>query len=542
MPKKDGRTTNNLIPQKHSLTVDELSNGGKKSGESRRKKKTFQEAAKAIVEAKLSSSKLVEQLTKFGVSIDDDSTMLDAMVGGITARAIKGDVQAFNKMQELCAEEEKASAKYPPVPIPAELMVGVYCDLNRKITNGDVTEAILKGGRGGWKSSFPGLKIPEMIMANPSLHGLCLRNVKDTLKDSVYEQIKWGIERLGVSDRFKCTTSPLQITYLPTGQHIYFRGADAPEKIKSIKVPFGYIGVLWFEEFDQFKGMEAVRNIKQSAIRGTDEQGESRVIVFESFNPPKSAQAWANSYAADIADRMNTPKAKKGAFVLHTTYKDVPGEWLGQNFIDEAEELATINPKAYENEYEGKVTGTGGQVFENLEIRAITNEEISTFDRVRQGLDWGYFPDPTALVRDYYDRARQTLYIFAEEKLVKKGVEERAELLQKYSDVPITADSAEGVSIRYFNNHGYKVTPARKPPGSVDYGMSWLSSRAKIVIDPVRCPETTKEFRNSEYEKDKDGNYVSGYPDKDNHFQDAVRYSLEDIILESRAKIKQVRY
>jgi PBSX family phage terminase large subunit len=536
VPRKYGNNEKNLIPVTNR-TKDEAreisKNGGKKSGEVRRAKKTFQEAAKAVIEGKLTSQVITQQMNTLGIPVNKDSTMLDAVVGGLTAKAIKGDVQAFTKLQELC-NEGVSDEKYPPVQIPAELMVGAYCDLNRKITKGEVTEAIIKGGRGGWKSSYPGIKIPELIMLNPYMHALCIRNVKDTLKDSVYEQIKWGIERLGVSERFKCTVSPMLITYLPTGQHIYFRGADAPEKIKSIKVPFGYIGCLWFEEFDQYDGIEAIRNIRQSAIRGTDDNGESKAIVFETFNPPKTAQAWANIYAADIIDRQGTEKAKKGAFVLHTTYKDVPKEWLGQNFIDDAEDLLKINPKAYENEYGGIVTGTGGQVFENLEIRQITDEEIKTFDRVRQGLDWGYFPDPTAFVRDYYDRAHQTLYIFAEEKLVKKGVEDRADLLKKYSDVHITADSAEKVSIDYFRNHGYDIAGAIKGPGSVDFGMKWLSSRLKIVIDPIRCPETTKEFRNSEYLKDKDGNFVSGYPDKDNHFQDAVRYSLEEIIMERK--------
>ena len=424
---------------------------------------------------------------------------------------------------------------FPAVKIPAELICGKYADINRRISNGTVKEAILKGGRGGWKSSYPGLKIPELIMTNPSMHALCVRNVKDTLKDSVYEQIKWGIEKLGVADRFKCTTSPLKIVYKPTGQTIYFRGADDPVKIKSIKPPFGYIGIVWFEEFDQYAGEAAIRNIRQSAIRGTDEKGNSKSVIFETFNPPATAQAWVNRYVADIEARANdTDRAKAGTEVLHTTYKDLPREWLGDEFIQEAEELKKNNPRAYANEYGGEITGTGGNVFENLEIRDLSNEEVENFDRIKQGLDWGYFPDPTAFIRLHYDATRMIVYVYVEQKRIKTGNEELVELLKNYKKEQTIADNAEEKSIAFFRSKGFNIRPCVKGAGSVEYGLKWLASRAKIVIDRKRCPETAREFESYEYLKDKDGNFISGYPDKDNHFIDAVRYALNDEIMRSK--------
>lgn len=424
---------------------------------------------------------------------------------------------------------DNTNAGLPTVSIPASLIAPAYFDLNRKIDNGEITEAIIKGGRGGLKSSYVGLKIPELIMKNKSCHALVTRNVGNTIRDSVYAQIKWGIEQLGVSDRFECTVSPMQIVYKPTGQTIYFRGMDDPLKIKSIKVPFGYIGILWYEEFDQYEGEAAIRSVNQSALRGTDENGESKSIKFETFNPPASAQNWANRYVL---------QPRKGMTVLHTTYLDVPKEWLGQAFIDEAETLKALNEKAYENEYLGKVTGTGGQVFENLEIRDITDEEIKNFDRLRQGLDWGYYPDPLAFVRGYFDKTRRTLYIFDEVKRIKTSNEDlAAEVLTRYKEVRTIADSAEPKSISYMRSQGYNIIGAEKPPGSVEYGMKWLSSLVKIVIDRNRCPNTAQEFEESEYLKDKDGNYISGYPDKNNHFQDAVRYMMNDEIMERRYKI-----
>jgi PBSX family phage terminase large subunit len=313
-------------------------------------------------------------------------------------------------------------------------------------------------------------------------------------------------------------------------------------KIKSIKPAFGYIGILWFEEFDQFAGASAIRNIRQSAIRGTDENGQSRAIIFETFNPPPTASSWVNKYVADIEARTNTKDRKVGTEILHTNYTDAPREWLGEEFIKEAEDLKRVNPRAYANEYLGEVTGTGGNVFENLEIREITDKEIENFDKAKQGLDWGYFPDPTAFVRLQYDPAKMVIYIFDEIKRVKTGNEELIELLKEYKHTQTIADNAEEKSIAFFKANGYNIRPCVKGAGSVDFGIKWLASRAKIVIDRKRCPETAREFELYEYMKDRDGNFVSGYPDENNHFIDAVRYALNDEIMRSKSAVKSVKY
>lgn len=532
----------NLIPitQRTKEEARELSiKGGKKSGESRRKKRDFAETFRTVLDIKLKKgSNLDKTLSEKGFDLDKNANIQTAMIAGIVASATQGNVNAYYAAKEAIEENESSGedSEYPPVKIPAELMVGVYSNLNRHISTGVTREAIIKGGRGGWKSSYPGLKIPELIMANPSMHALCLRNIKDTLRDSVFEQLKWGIEKLGVADRFKCTTSPLKIVYKPTGQTIYFRGADDPLKIKSIKPSFGYIGILWFEEFDQYAGETAIRNIIQSAIRGTDDTGKSKAVIFETFNPPKTANAWANQYVADIEARENDlEKRKVGTEVLHTTYTDVPREWLGDEFIREANELKNKNPRAYANEYAGEVTGVGGNVFENLEIRDISQDEIENkFDHIRQGLDWGYFPDPTAFVRLHYDATRMILYVFDERKRLKTGNEELIEILKDYKRDLTIADNAEEKSIAFFRSNGYNIRACVKGAGSVEYGLKWLASRVKIVIDRKRCPETAKEFESYEYMKDKDGNFISGYPDENNHFIDAVRYALNDEIMRSK--------
>jgi PBSX family phage terminase large subunit len=422
--------------------------------------------------------------------------------------------QYLSQSETPAKEAEKEDSQ--PFDIPAKLMAAPYFDMHRDICDKEHMEYVAYGGRGSAKSSFVSLEIVHLIKNNPDIHAVCARKVANTLRDSVFSQIIWAIDALGLSAQFESKVNPMEITYTPTGQKIYFRGADDPIKLKSIKPRFGYIGILWLEELDQFHGDEECRNIQQSVIRGGDE-----AYIFKSFNPPKSANNWANVYVAGTKDNR---------YELHTDYTQVPKKWLGKAFLDEAEYLKGINPTAYEHEYLGIANGNGGAVFENVKAETITTEQIAGFDKIYNGVDWGYFPDPWAFDRCYYDSARRTLYIFGELEANKKGNRETADMLLEYGltrEDKITADAAEPKSIADYNKYGLKCLAAKKGAGSVDYSMKWLQSLNAIVIDPDKCPKTYKEFINYEYERTKDGEIVSGYPDKDNHHIDAVRYAME---------------
>jgi len=219
---------------------------------------------------------------------------------------------------------------------------------------------------------------------------------------------------------------------------------------------------------------------------------------------------------------------KENQLIHHSTYLQVPPEWLGKTFIDEAEHLKAVNPTAYAHEYLGEVTGTGGMVFENVVARTITDDEIVQFDQVGQGVDWGYFPDPFAWSKSHFDANRRVLYIFDEFKALKMSNREVYDHLVKHKgytpDQMIIADSAEPKSIADFREYGANCRGAEKGPESVNYSMKWLQTLSEIVIDPVRCPNHLEEFLNYELEQDRDGEYISAYPDHDNHFIDAVRY------------------
>lgn len=151
----------------------------------------------------------------------------------------------------------------------------------------------------------------------------------------------------------------------------------------------------------------------------------------------------------------------------------------------------------------------------------------------RRSIDWGWYPDPWQYVACAYNPATLTLYIFDEARRNKKSNRETADLLMTEKGVTVsdllTCDSAEGKSIGDYQSYGLSARGAEKGPGSVDYSMKWLQSLVKIVIDPVRCPYAAQEFVKYEYEKDKDGNPISAYPDKDNHAIDAVRYAMNPV-------------
>lgn len=398
-----------------------------------------------------------------------------------------------------------------------------FYNVHNDIKNHRHTYYDLTGGRGSLKSSFISIEIVQGLMKkeNANKHAVVYRRVGDTLETSVFSQIEWAIDKLGVSHLWKLTKSPMRAIYLPTDQRIIFKGLDHAQKSKSIKVPFGYIGYLWFEEFDEFAGEEEIRKVQQSVIRGGDE-----FIVFKSMNPPKSRQNWANDY-------IEKEKIRSDTLVSQTTYLTSPKAWLGQQFIDDAEWLKEVNPKAYEHEYMGIPVGTGTEVFDNLEIREITDEEISRWDNLYRGVDWGWYPDPFHYGCMYYDSRRLILYIFEEFRTNKMKNADTAQVLKDEFNLGrydvVTCDSAEEKSIADYRSYGINARAAEKGPGSIRYGMKWLQSLVKIVIDPKRCPETAEEFKKYEYELDKEGNPTSNYTDKKNHSIDMTRYAMETV-------------
>jgi phage terminase large subunit len=377
------------------------------------------------------------------------------------------------------------------------------------------THYFLKGGRGSTKSSFVSLYIVAEIMRDPDANAIIYRTFGSTLHDSVYEQINWAINELEVSEHWKVNLNPLRLTYLPTGQKILFKGLDDPKKQKSTKLPKGYFKFIWFEEADQFSGMEAIRSVIQTLMRS-----EFHSFVFYTYNPPKSIQSWINTEVTYTRDDR---------FIHHSTYLQVPRHWLGEQFIAEAEHLKATKEDAYNHEYLGAVTGTGGEIFSNVSIRLISDEVIKRWDKNYQGLDFGWTPDPLAWGRMYYDKTRKKLYIYDEiYKLTMSNGKLYETLKNKgYHRDMTTADSEEPRSINELQELGMRIQKARKGPGSVDHGIKWLASLDAIIIDDQRCPNAAREFLTYELEPDGKGGFKSQYPDKNNHTIDMTRYAME---------------
>ncbi len=537
----------NLIPlnQRTQRERKEIaSKGAVATNKVRKRKKTMKQVMDFLLEQPVSVSADYNFLVEQGLDINNlDEDLVNNMLvvnAALMAKAKNGDVQAVKELRSIIRDDDYLKHKInyensklklekdkaeKPLPkqnlyngIPANLIAPAFSSVLFDVLEHEHSEYVFPGGRGSTKSSFVSLVIMDLIMKNENMHACVLRNVGNTLKDSVYSQIIWAISSLGLDDEFIYTKSPLEITRISTGQKIFFRGADDPNKIKSIKPPFGYIGILWFEELDQFTGEENVRKIEQSVIRGGDV-----AYKFKSFNPPKSANNWANKY-------IKTPRPDR--LVTESTYLTVPQKWLGKPFLDDAEFLKATNPIAYENEYMGVANGTGGNVFDNVVISEITDAQIQQFDRVLNGVDWGWYPDLYAFVRVQYEPAQHTLYIWQEYTCNKQSNETTAKKLFEIGITEndlITCDSAEKKSVGDYRAYGLFARAAEKGPSSREYSYKWLQSLSKIVIDNKRCPVAAQEFLDYEYERDKDGNVISGYPDGNDHVIDAVRYATERI-------------
>ncbi len=396
-----------------------------------------------------------------------------------------------------------------------KLIAPSFMELHNIIAEEKSTHYWLKGGRGSTKSSFISIELILGIMKHQGTNAVVLRKVGATLKESVFEQLLWAIEKLNVSAYWEKRLTPLTLIYKPTGQKILFRGADNPEKIKSLKLSKGYIRYVWFEEVSEFNGINEIRTINQSLLRG----GE-KFDIFYSFNPPKSVSHWVNLEAELQSLREDT-------VLHHSTFLTVPEIWLGEQFVAEASEVKKNKREVFLHEYLGQAVGVGAEVFANVTLRKITDDEIKSFDKVRHGLDWGYGPDPLCYV--ILQAEKDKILIFYEFYKYRASFDEVAKNISEHNFLndAVTADSAEPRSNDELRSRGIRVLAAKKGAGSVEHGITWLQNLSEIVIDPERCPNVAREFKNYELDSDTNGNFKGGFPDRNNHSIDAVRYACE---------------
>ena len=396
-----------------------------------------------------------------------------------------------------------------------------FYSVARATMNPEILHIACKGGRGSGKSSDIAILLTILIKAFP-VNAVCIRKTDNTLEQSVYEQLKWAISELGLTSEFKFNKSPLRITYVPRGNYIVFRGAQNPERIKSLKDSRFPFAIGWIEELAEFKTEDEVKTITNSLLRGELADGLFYKF-FYSYNPPKRKHSWVNKKYESRFQPENT-------FVHASTYKDNP--FIAKEFIEEAEATRERSEKRYRWEYLGEAIGSGVAPFENLVFRKITDEEIARFDNIRQGNDFGYANDPLAFVRWHYDKKKRVIYAIDEIYGVKISNRELAERIREkgYQSQMITCDSAEPKSIDELKLQLNipLVQGAKKGPDSREYGERWLDDLDEIVIDPERTPNIAREFESADYAVDRDGNPKPKLEEVNDHTIDATRYAFED--------------
>ena len=380
------------------------------------------------------------------------------------------------------------------------------------------TRLVCKGGRGSAKSTNIALILVVDLMQYP-INTICFRKVGETLRKSVYEQIKWAIKFLGVEEYFEYKLSPLEIIYKERGNKFIFMGVDDPQKSKSIKEAQFPVARYWFEELAEFKNEDEVETVLNSIFRGKLENGLIYKGFF-SYNPPKMKHNWVNK-------KYNYSFIENNVYVHHSTYLENPH--ISEEFIKEAEAVKAKDETKYRLVYMGEPIGNGLVPFPNLEIREIEATEIAGLEKVRNGVDWGYGGDPLAFVRWGYDKKKGIIYALDEYYGV--GLKNRNlanYILSKGYDELVMCDSAEPKSIDELKEYDISAWGAKKGAGSVEYGEKWLSDLEAIVIDPKRTPNISREFEMIDYDTDREGNPLPRLCDSNNHTIDATRYAFSN--------------
>jgi phage terminase large subunit len=389
---------------------------------------------------------------------------------------------------------------------------------------------VVKGGRGSKKSTTTALWIIYKMMQYPLANTLVIRRVFNTHKDSTYTQLKWAANTLGVSHLWKFSKSPLEATYLPTGQKILFRGLDDPMSITSITVEHGHLCWCWFEEAFQVMNEDDFNKIDMS-IRGELPKGYFKQITL-SFNP-WSEKHWLKKRFFDAKDED----------VLAITTNYTCNEFLGEDDKKIFNKMKINNPRRYNIEGLGNWGIAEGLVYDNFEELEFDIDEIKKRRNIKSafGLDFGYTNDPTAFIASLIDLDSNEIFIFDEHYQKAMSNKDITNMIKYkgYSKETIVGDSSEPKSIDDIKRNGiYRIKGAKKGKDSILNGIQYIQD-FKIYVHP-KCENTLIELSNYVWDT-KNGNVINKPIDDYNHLMDALRYSLEDIRL-GGVKLDRTKY
>lgn len=450
-----------------------------------------------------------------------------ARQGAIDKDAVKAMVDTGTKLLDVLPDEHENPEGALRVYDFGRLLGRAFIDIHRDIAEHEHEEYWFEGGRGSLKSSTIAAEIVGGVTSVRGRNAICMRNRTNKLRTSVYAEIKKAAKRMGVADEFTWGKSPLQATHKSTGNVIYFFGADNvnPEDspLKGLTPEDGYFAYVWFNEASQFPGYAYIRNVKQTVLRGGDEEPTWTLI---DYNPPISVNAWVNRESKQPQD---------GRIVHRSHWKDAPRNWLGEAFVAVAEALKKRNPKAYRHEYDGEAIGTGANVIdpEIIDVRTITQEERDALANISHGVDAGSV-HPWVHMRVAYDVDEGTLWLLNEDTATGHDAHDTktapllAERLEEFDEVDadLWCDSAAKGMILYYQQQGLHARKAYKQGvNSPTERVRWLNRCTSIIIDPETCPMAAEQFPALEYVITPAGDITETLPKVDDDTIDAVGYA-----------------
>lgn len=374
---------------------------------------------------------------------------------------------------------------------------------------------VVKGSRASKKSKTTALWYIVNMMRYSEANTLVIRQTAATLKNSCFTELKWAIHRLQVDDFWKINENPLELTYIPTGQKIYFRGLDDPLKVTSITVDVGVLCWMWIEEAYEIN-LESDFDTLDESIRGMTPKGLFKQITL-TFNP-WNEHHWLKARFFDVIN--------DDILAITTDYRC--NEWLDETDLRLFEDMKKYRPKRYQVAGLGNWGITEGTVFENWTVQDLT-ELIPTFANIYNGLDFGV-DDPNALIRFDFEAGQKKIYVFDEFYEGHLTLDRLAEEVKKHiGNGFVTCDAAGKQNILDLNVRGINALPAAKGPDSIKFGIQWLQGYDIIIHH--ECKNFIKEISNYQWAKDKFGHPLDKPVDKDNHLLDALRYASEPLQL-----------
>lgn len=381
---------------------------------------------------------------------------------------------------------------------------------------------IFYGGSSSGKSFFITDKI--VLDTIDGCNWLCCRNVGNTIKRSVFNEVTKSISSMGLKEYFSINKSDMIITCKLNEKQILFCGLDDPEKVKSITPANGVLERIFIEEATEIK-REAYLQLKKR-LRGRSKHSKHIIMA---FNPILKSHWIYKEFFGGWQDDKTVYEDEK-TLIVKTTYKD--------NIFLTEEDRALLEDETDPYFYNVYTLGNwgvlGNVIFKNWSVQDLS-DQIKQFDKIHCGCDFGFASDPNALIKVHINKAKKEIYVFDEWYQAGMTDDELLRVCRKFCENQyLICDSAEPKTINFLALNGLKAVGAIKGSDSINRGIRWLQGY-KIIID-IHCQNFKNEIEQYHWQEDKYGNAMAKPVDMNNHLIDALRYALEQEMIEAEAR------